>query len=59
MFVCMCDFISDCRKNIVISMTHYTSHVIRIIMDIKFVTFNLLLEYQFVVLNKQLLSLFG
>lgn len=39
-------------------MTHYTSHVIRIIMDIQFVTFNLLLKYQFV-LNKQLLSLFG
>ena len=59
MFVCMCDFIWDCRKNIVILMTYYTSQVIRIIMDIQFVTFNLLLKYQFVVLNKQLLSLFG
>jgi hypothetical protein len=59
MFVCMCDFISDCRKKVVIPVTYYTSHVIRIIVDIQFVTFNLLLKHQFVVLNKKLLSLFG
>ena len=59
MFVCICDFISDCRKNIVIRMTHHSSHVIRIITDIQYVTFSPLLTYQFVVLNKQLLSLFG
>ena len=55
MFVCMCDFISDCRKNIIIPTTHCTSHVIRIIMDIQLVIFNLLLQYQLFVLNKHCL----
>jgi 7tm Chemosensory receptor. len=58
-FVGMYDFFSDFGKNIIISLTYYSSHVIRIIIDIQFVTFNLLLKYRFDVLNKQLLSLFG
>jgi hypothetical protein len=59
-FVCIYDLISDFRKTIiVIAVTQYTSHVFRIIMDVQFVSFNILLKYRFDVLNKQLLSLFG
>jgi hypothetical protein len=56
---CACEFISISGLHPIILMTRYCSHIIRIVMDMQFVTFNFLLKYLFVVLNKQLLSVFG
>jgi hypothetical protein len=58
-FVCVYEFISDFRRNIIILMTHNVSHIIRIIMDTQFLSFNVVLKYRFDVLNKKLLSFFG
>jgi hypothetical protein len=56
---CACEFISISGIHPIILVTRYCSHVIRIVMDVQFVTFNFLLKYLFDVLNKQLLSIFG
>jgi hypothetical protein len=55
---CAYDFITISRRNPIILMTRHCSHVIRIIMDMQFVSFNFILKYFFDVLNKQLLSIF-
>lgn len=58
-FLCTYDVFSNFKENIIISMTRYTSHVIRILMNMQFVSFNLLIKHRFDLLNKQLLSVFG
>jgi hypothetical protein len=58
-FVCIYDLFSNFKKNTIIAVTRYSSHVIRIVMDMQFVSFNLLLKSRFDIFNKQLLSIFG
>jgi hypothetical protein len=55
---CTCEIISSGRSPIIVT-TGFCSHIIRIAMDMQFVTFNFRLKYLFDVLNKQLLSIFG
>jgi hypothetical protein len=58
-FLCVYDFLSNFKKNVIIALTRYTSHIIRLIMNMQFISFNLLIKHRFDILNKQLISVFG